>query len=130
MTLATYLLVFARGSIVMARPLLDDAWWERIRALLPALSPRRFRFPHRKPVDDRKALTGILFVLKTGIPWEDLPVEMGCGCGMSCWRLLHEWYRAGVRDLLHALLPAELREADQLDWSRAAMGKGDGHVYS
>src|SRR5215831_8258371 len=52
------------------------------------LFPMNFRYPGRKPVDDRKALTGILFVLKTGIPWEDLPVEMGCGCGMTCWRRL------------------------------------------
>ena len=80
----------------MAKPLLDDALWERIQPLLPPPKPRRFRFPGRKPLDDRKVLTGILFVLKTGIPWEDLPCEMGCGSGMTCLNRLKQWHRAGV----------------------------------
>jgi transposase len=63
----------------MAKPLLPDALWERITPLLPKPKKRRFRYPGRKPVEDRKALTGILFVLKTGLPWEDLPQEMGAG---------------------------------------------------
>ncbi len=50
----------------------------------------------RPRIPDRAALTGILFVLKTGSQWEDLPPEMGCGCGMSCWRRLRDWQRAGV----------------------------------
>ena len=61
----------------MAKPLITDALWERIEPLLPPHKPRRRRFPGRKPIDDRKALTGILSVLKTGINWEDLPHEMG-----------------------------------------------------
>src|SRR5262249_2822929 len=71
--------------------------------------------------DDRRALTGILFVLKTGIPWEDLPQEMGCGCGMTCWRRLRAWQHAGVWPQLHRVLLARLRAADQIDWSRAAV---------
>jgi transposase len=63
----------------MAKPLVSDALWERLEPLLPPSKPRRFRFPGRKPLDRRKVLTGIIFVLKTGIPWEDLPQEMGCG---------------------------------------------------
>ena len=62
----------------MAKPLLDDALWERIKPLLPPPKPRHFRYPGRKPIDNRKALRGILFVLKTGSPWEYLPQEMGC----------------------------------------------------
>ena len=65
----------------MAKPILDDRLWEIIEPVLPK-KKRRFRYPGRKPVSDRDALTGILFVLKTGIGWEDLPKEMGCGCGM------------------------------------------------
>ncbi len=68
----------------MAKPLVPDELWDIIQPLLPPPKPRRFRYPGRKPISDRQALTGILFVLKTGIPWEDLPVEMGCGCGMTC----------------------------------------------
>ncbi|WP_406695217.1 IS5 family transposase [Singulisphaera sp. Ch08] len=105
----------------MAKPLLPDELWERIEPLLPPPKPRRFRFPGRKPIDDRKALTGILFVLKTGIPWEDLPQEMGCGSGMTCWRRLRDWHRAGVWQRLHELLLAELRGANRIDWSRAVV---------
>ena len=99
-------------------PLLTDALWTRIEPLLPPHKPRRRRFPGRKPIDDRKALTGILFVLKTGINWEDLPQEMGCGCGMTCWRRLRDWNQAGVWQTLHETLLAELHEADRIDWAR------------
>lgn len=104
----------------MAKPLLPDALWERIQPLLPP-TPRRFRFPGRKRLDDRKVLTGILFVLKTGIPWEYLPCEMGCGSGMTCLNRLKEWHQAGVWRHLHRLLLSQLREADKIDWSRAVV---------
>src|SRR5262245_13945131 len=105
----------------MSKPLISDALWERVAPLLPPPKPRRFRFPGRKPLDRRRVLTGILFVLKTGIPWEDLPQDMGCGCGMSCLNYLKAWQRAGVWDRLHELLLAELHRADRIDWSRAAV---------
>jgi len=66
-------------------------------------------------------LTGILFVLKTGIAWEDLPQEMGCGCGMTCWRRLVAWQEAGVWQRLHELLLVRLHQADRIDWSRAVV---------
>src|SRR6266513_2687203 len=72
------------GVFAMAQPLVSDALWAKIKPLLPPPKPRRFRFPGRKPLDLRKVLTGIIFVLKTGIPWEELPQEMGCGCGNAC----------------------------------------------
>src|SRR6266545_2412386 len=105
----------------MAKPLLPDELWELVRPLLPEPKPRRFRYPGRKPITDRQALTGILFVLKTGIPWEDLPAEMGCGCGMSCWRRLRDWQRAGVWYALHQLLLSKLDNAGKIDWSRAVV---------
>src|SRR3712207_2395707 len=110
---------FAVGGAVMARPLLPDDLWELIAPLLPPPKPRRHRYPGRKPIDDRKALTGILFVLKTGINWEDLPQEMGCGCGMTCWRRLRDWTRAGVWPKLHEVLLAELEGAGKINWDRA-----------
>ena len=105
----------------MAKPLVPDELWELIRPLLPEPKPRRFRYPGRKPIGDREALTGILFVLKTGIPWEHLPAEMGCGCGMSCWRRLRDWQAAGVWYALHQLLLTKLDNAGKLDWSRVAV---------
>lgn len=104
----------------MAKPLVSDGLWARVEPLLPCVE-RRYRYPGRKRVPDRQALTGILFVLKTGIPWEDLPQEIGCGSGMTCWRRLRDWNDAGVWERLHQVLLDELQDSDQLDWSRAVV---------
>lgn len=71
-----------RESTILAKPLLSDELWEIIEPLLPKRTPSPKGGQPR--LDDRKVLTGILFVLKTGIIWEDLPCEMSCGCGMTC----------------------------------------------
>lgn len=105
----------------MAKQLLDDNLWNLIEPILPPPKRRRFRFPGRKPISHRQALNGILFVLKTGIAWEYLPLEMGCGSGMSCWRRLRDWQRRGIWDRLHHLLLDKLRAADKIDWSRAVV---------
>ena len=78
----------------MAAPLISDDLWALIAPLIPPERPK----PKggRPPVPDRAALTVILFVLKSDIPWEMLPAEMGCGSGMTCWRRLREWQQAGV----------------------------------
>src|SRR3712207_9534144 len=73
---------------------------------------------HPFTVPDRAALTGILFVLKTGIPWEDLPQEMGCGCGMTCWRWLRDWQEAGAWDQVVRVLLSRLRGRGRIDFSR------------
>jgi len=106
----------------MATPLLPDELWEIIEPILPKHVPS----PKggRPPIDDRKALTGIIFVLKTSIAWEDLPKEMDCGSGMTCWRRLRDWQAAGVWDRLKQILLARLREADKLDFSRVAVDSG------
>lgn len=77
--------------------------------------------PGPRPVPNRAALTGIVFVLKTGIRWRDLPAEMGCGLGVSCWRRLRDWQEAGVWDALHASLLTKLRAANQIDFSRVVV---------
>jgi transposase len=102
----------------MAKPLLDDDLWALIEPLLPPPKPRRARYPGRKPLDNRAVLTGILFVLQTGLRWDLLPREMGCGSGMSCWRRLRDWQAAGVWEQLHEVLLGRLRAADRIDWSR------------
>src|SRR5213593_3302629 len=104
----------------MAKPLVSDELWAIVEPLIPKLE-RRDRFPGRRRLDDRKVLSGILFVLQTGIPWEHLPQELGCGSGMTCWRRLREWQQAGVWQRLHELLLARLNEVERIDWSRAAI---------
>ncbi len=96
----------------------SDELWELVEPLLPRVE-RRFRYPGRKRLPDRLALQGILFVLHTGIGWEDLPQELGFGCGMTAWRRLRRWQAAGVWERLHELLLAELHAANQVEWSRA-----------
>jgi transposase len=95
--------------------LVPDGLWERIAPLLPPPKPRRYRYPGRRRVDDRAALAGIVFVLKTGIAWNQLPTSLvGCS-GVTCWRRLRDWTEAGVWPALHELLLAELRAAGELD---------------
>ena len=103
----------------MAKPLLTDELWQRIEPLLPPKRPK----PKggRPPVPDRATLTGILFILRTGTQWEYLPQEMGCGCGMTCWRRLHAWHKAGVWQRIWQTLLDELGMADAIDWSTSAM---------
>src|SRR5215213_2327251 len=96
----------------------SDELWELVEPLLPKVE-RRFRYPGRKRLPDRPALQGILFVLHTGIAWQQLPAELGFGSGVTCWRRLDEWQRAGVWEELHALLLSRLRAAGELEWSRA-----------
>jgi transposase len=109
----------AQGGAVMGKPILDDRLWEIIEPFFPLPKRRRKRYPGRKPIDNRKALCAILFVLKTGLPWEYLPQELGWGSGMTAWRRLHAWQKQGVWQKIHEALLAHLQGADQIDWSRA-----------
>ena len=103
----------------MAKPLLPDGLWERIEPLLPP-EPEKPK-GGRPRVPDRRCLIGILFVLKTGCPWEYLPQELGCGSGMTCWRRLRDWQAAGVwKDIWETLLD-ELGLADAIDWSTSVI---------
>jgi transposase len=101
----------------MAKPLLPDELWEVIAPSLPKWTPS----PKggQPPVTDRACLTGILFVLKTGLPWEDLPWEMNCGCGRTCGRRLRDWQTDGTWPKVHRVLLDRPRGADTIDWSRA-----------
>ena len=105
----------------MSERLIDDTLWRRIEPLLPKPPRRRWKAMGRPRIPDRAALTGILFVLRSGIPWQMLPKEMGCGSGSTCWRRLVRWQRVGVWRRLHAVLLAELRRRGQLDLARAVV---------
>jgi transposase len=101
----------------VAKPLLPDGLWAIIEPLLPPLPPPSPR-GGRPPVTHRQALTGILFVLRTGMAWEDLPAELNCGSGMTCWRRLRDWQADGTWGRVHAVLLERLAGAGKLDWSR------------
>lgn len=101
----------------MAKPLLTDDVWQDIEPLLPRPHPVRRR--GRPRLSDRACLTGILFVLKTGIAWEHLPCEAGCGSGMTCWRRLRQWQRLGTWPRLQHVLVERLDDSDRIDWQRA-----------
>jgi transposase len=134
-------LTTARGQRSSSDPLGDDEWlgivvklgvpmtaapwvvsdesWELVEPLLPKRERSRpggrIRLPHRQ------TLSGILFVLYTGIAWRHLPTELGFGSGVTCWRRLDEWQRAGVWEKLHALLLERLRAAGKIGWRRAVV---------
>src|SRR4028118_1906521 len=128
----------------MSKPLVSDALWAAVEPLLPPEPPKPKGGRPRVP--GRAAFAGILFVLRSGIPWEMLPPEMGCGSGVTCWRRLRDWQAAGGGGGLHRTLPARARragppaglragvwdafertlldrlgEADRIDWSRASL---------
>src|SRR5919202_3277141 len=105
------------------KTLVPDELWAVIEPLLPP-EPSKSR-GGRPRIADRACLTGILVVLKTGIPWEYLPAELGWGCGMTCWRRLRDWQAAGVWHRLHLALLDRLGEAGPNGW--AAGGGGDGN---
>jgi transposase len=102
--------------------LLTDELWTRIEPLIPPEPPK----PKggRPRIDPRACLLGILFVLKTGIAWADLPEEIGCGSGVTCWRRLREWQAAGVWERLLRVLLDELGATGEIDWTRASADAG------
>src|SRR4030095_3167225 len=105
----------------MAGALLPDPFWDLVEPFLPIL-PRRPQ-SGRPRVSDRACLTGIVFALLSGIPWQMLPQELGCGSGMTCWRRLRDWQRAGVWDLMHFALLDWLPRPGPHDWVRAPVGR-------
>jgi len=98
---------------------IPTALWKRIESLIPQI--KRSPKGGRSRINDQHALDGIVYVLRTGVPWEYLPAELGYGSGMACWRRLRDWQAAGVWHRLHQVLLAKLRRADALDLGRASL---------
>jgi transposase len=106
-------------SRFMRHELVSDEMWAAVEPLLPEEPPKPKGGRPRVP--DRDALRGIVFVLRSGLPWEMLPREVfGCS-GMTCWRRLRDWQAAGVWDRLHRVLLERLHRAGELEWGRAAL---------
>ncbi|WP_164021906.1 IS5 family transposase [Pyxidicoccus trucidator] len=102
----------------MARDLVPDALWERVAPLLPVPKKKK---PGRPRANDRAALEAIVFVLKTGIPWEMLPAKQFGLSGMTAWRRMEQWMRAGVFEQLQRVLLNELGQRGLVDFSRASI---------
>lgn len=104
----------------MAKIPLSDELWQRLEPLLPKRRKNRHvQYAGRKPVEDRRVLNGILFVLRTGVPWRALPATSDFPSGVTCWRRLRRWHKAGVWQRLFETLLVELQQAHQIDWYRA-----------
>ncbi len=101
--------------------LVSDQLWELLEPLIPQPPPAKNGRTGRPRVDDRAALKGILFVTETGIAWKGLPMQLGFGSGITCWRRLRAWQEAGVWEKLHRAVLQELSQEGLLDWSRACL---------
>jgi transposase len=99
----------------MAKPILPDAVWALVEPLLPQDDRPG---AGRRPIGDRRTLTGILYVLRTGVPWDQLPLELGCGSGMTCLRRLRQWQRSGTWPRIQQMLLETLPQASSLQWAR------------
>lgn len=100
----------------MAGNIIPDLVWEHIEPLLP--QRKASQQGGRPPIGDRQVLTGIIFVLKMGIPWEELPLELGCGCGMTCLRRLRTWQKHGIWREIQTILERGLPASKRIDWKR------------
>ena len=100
--------------------LVSDELWEQVAPLLP-LEPKPSPLGGRPRVTNRQAFTGVVFVLKTGIPWQFLPIEMGCGSGSTCWRRFAEWTQLSVWSTLHNLFLSQLGKAGAINLERAVI---------
>jgi transposase len=99
--------------------LVPEQLWQAIQPLLPVPAAR---YGGRPRVDDRAALAGIVYQLRTGVPWRLLPSrQLGCGSPVTCWRRLRDWQRAGIWRRLHQVLLDQLGRDGRLDWSRASL---------
>lgn len=97
--------------------ILSDELWQQVERCLPP-HPRRRHVPGPRPIHDRAVLAGILFVLKSGLPWEELPAEMGAGSGMTCLRRLRQWQSDGTWERIRRTLAVAFAPGE-VNWDRA-----------
>jgi transposase len=94
----------------MRRGELSDEQWKRLEPLLPAQKPRT----GRPNVDHRQIINGILWVLRTGAPWRDMPERYGSWSTVAS--RFYRWREAGIWDRIWTQLQAEADQNDQIDW--------------
>jgi transposase len=94
----------------MRRHELTDDQWERLAPLLPPQRPAI----GRPAKDHRRVLNGILWVLKTGAPWRDLPERYGPW--QTVYSRFRRWQQAGIWDRILVDLQRDADQAGRVDW--------------
>jgi|SRR5690554_4290002 transposase len=97
----------------MAKKELTEEQWQKIEPLLP--KPKKSRKGGRPPADNRACLEGILWVLRSGARWQDLPKEYPSAS--TCWRRLQAWEERGLWLKIWRTFLGELDAQGKLDWS-------------
>jgi len=98
-----------------SRPLLTEAQWQKIAPLLP--KPSQHRKGGRPWIANRRVLEGILWILRSGARWQDLPEKYPHPS--TCWRRLRDWEEQGVWLKIWRTFLGELNERQQLQWSES-----------
>jgi len=93
---------------------LTDAQWAKIEPLLP-----RPASTGRPRADDRRTLNGIMYVLRTGCRWRDLPAEYGSST--TCWRRLQRWQAEGIWPRIWQATFRSLEPEGKQEWARALL---------
>jgi transposase len=119
-------LVAWAGCGLVIEDLVPDGLWEQVVPLLPAPTPRPYRHHGRRRADDRAAPAGIVFVLRHGVGWRQVPAQSLGVSGVTCWRRLREWTEAGLWPRLHEAVLVEMRRQGLLDLDE--MGIDGSHV--
>lgn len=95
---------------------LTNAQWKKIRPFLP--KPKASRKGGPKPIPNRKIFEGILWLLKVGARWKDIPTEKYAS-GSTCWRRLREWEDEGAWVRAWRAFLGMLDRRGQLEWSES-----------
>ena len=93
----------------MGRGDLTNEQWERLEPLLP-----KRKATGRPPKDHRQIINGILWVLRTGAPWRDLPERYGSW--QTVYSRFYRWQKDGTWDRIFAAVQALVDAAGNLDW--------------
>jgi transposase len=96
---------------MMEGDLRDDQW----ALIAPLLPPPKAR--GRPRADNRRTINGILWILRSGARWRDLPPRYGSRS--TCHRRLQEWQDQGVWEGIRLTFLSHLDTRAKLDWSRA-----------
>lgn len=91
---------------------LPEKHWRLIEPLLPK---QDFTKGGRPRADDRQTIEGILWILRTGAQWDELPEKYGSP--VTCWRRLKEWENQGIWKKIHKQLLKLLDEQDKIVWN-------------